>query len=75
MIKVKLPVSFRSRNPGDNMNSNYIKEITFYNIDYIMPNGDPKEAQDTVVCSGGEEFVCLLHVSEVERLIDKAKNK
>ncbi len=75
MAKVKLPVSFRSINPGDNMNPNYTKEITFYNIDYIMPNGDPKEAKDSVICSGGEEFVCLLHVSEVERLIDQAKNK
>jgi hypothetical protein len=73
MAKVKLPVSFRSLDPGDNKSKSYEKEITFYNIDYIYPNGHPDEAKDTVISSGGEEWVCTLPIDEVEKLIDKSK--
>lgn len=72
MAKVKLPVSFRSLDPGDNEGDHYKKDITFYNIDYIMPNGK-EDAETSIVSSGGEDFVCLLPIDELEKLIDKSK--
>lgn len=64
-MKIRLPISFVSDGGGEE-----VKTVVFYNIDNIRKYIHNKNNY-TIVSSGGEEFVCVISVGEVERQIDK----
>ena len=65
-MKIRLPISFVST-PGV---GEEIKTVVFYRIDNIRRYIHNKKNY-TIVSSGGEEFVCVIKLEEVENQIDK----
>ena len=46
------------------------KDFTFYAIDMIASRMQ-HEKEHTMIQSGGKDFICMLPVSEVKRIIEK----
>lgn len=43
------------------------REITFYQIDVVIPRKD----NDTTIVVGGESFICKMHATEVDAKIEE----